>query len=121
MSDSTGLVRGLLRGRGGHAGAGGAGFGEHGGLGPCGRGLHLCGHFDGLDGPEGAGDVPSRAGTALERGLSVLEELGVQGAGGLRGGGHHRGGFQGLQRVQDDVGRVFDAALPLQLPQLVQG
>lgn len=68
-SDSTGLVGGLLGCGGGHAGAGGAAFGEHGGFGPRGRRLHLRGHFDGFDRPEGAGDVPGRAGTALERGL----------------------------------------------------
>ena len=45
----------------------------------------------------------------------------MQGAGGLRCGGHHRGGFEGLQGVQNHVRRVLDTALPLQFPQLVQG
>lgn len=44
----------------------------------------------------------------------------MQGAGGLGCGGHHWGCFQRLQSVEDDIRCVLDAALPFQLPQLVQ-
>lgn len=82
-SDSTRLVIGLWGGRGVDTGASGICFGEDSGLGSRGWRLDRGRHLDGLDGPEGAGDVPSGAGAALEGRLGVLEELGVQGAGGL--------------------------------------
>lgn len=111
-SDSTRLVSGLWGGRGVDTGASGICFGEDSGLGPCGWRLDWGRHLDRLDRPEGAGDVPSSAGATLEGGLRVLEELSVQGAGGLRCGGHHRGGLEGLQGVQNHVRGVLDAALP---------
>jgi len=120
LSDSTWLVSRLLRRRRGNAGARGVCFGENRRLRPSCRGFHLGGHFDRLHWPEGARYVAGRAGTALESWLSVLEDLRVQRAGRFRGGGHHRRRFQRLQGVQDNIWRVLHAALPLQLPQLVQ-
>lgn len=120
LSDSTGLVSRLLRCRGGNARACGVWFGENCRLRPSRWRFHLGGHFDRLHWPEGAGYVAGGASAALESWFSVLEDLSVQRAGRFGGGGHHWRGFQRLQGVEDNIWRVLDAALPLQLPQLVQ-
>lgn len=120
LSDSTGLVSRLLRCRGGNAGARGICFGENCRLWPSCWRFHLGGHFDRLHWPEGAGNVAGCASAALESWFSVLEDLSVQRAGGFRGGGHHWRCLQRLQGVEDNIWRVLDTALPLQLPQLIQ-
>lgn len=120
LSDSTGLVSRLLRCRGGNAGARGVCFGENCRLRPSCRRFHLGGHFDRLHWPEGARYVAGCASAALESWFSVLEDLSVQRAGRFRGGGHHWRRFQRLQGVEDNIWRVLYAALPFQLPQLVQ-
>lgn len=120
LSDSTGLVSRLLRCRGGNARARGVCFGENCRLRPSCRRFHLGGHFDRLHWPEGAWYVTSCASAALESWFSVLEDLSVQRAGRFWGGGHHWRRFQRLQGVEDNIWCVLYAALPFQLPQLVQ-